>query len=191
MKQIKFFYGLSGTFKTTTILSESQHCNNPDIVWSMIKLWKDLESDEDIKGKIEKNHLNFALLHLCILGNSLKSSNKDEVMVFSERGVSDPLFYYGGGKQLPWFNKLIQEETELCGDLEIEKILLIQKDEKFIEEVVLNEPHRRAIFSNVNEYLKKQDEYIRFTMDYNLITKEIEIINAKEYIKSLGIEFKI
>ena len=188
-KRIKFYYGLSGTFKTVTIKSESTP--ESSVAWSMIKLWKDLE-DGVFSGYTEKNHLNFALLHLCVLGNEIKSQeNKEEVTIFSERGVSDPLFYYGNGRQDPtWFNEIIQKEVELCENYEIEKVLLIQKDKKFIDEVVLREPHRRAIFPNVTEYLKKQEEYIRFTERYNLITKKIEITNAEDYIKSLGMEFK-
>ena len=188
-KKIKFYYGLSGTFKTVTIMSEK--APESPVAWSMIKLWKDLESGV-FSGYTEKNHLNFALLHLCVLGNELKSQeSKDEVAIFSERGVSDPLFYYGNGREdEPWFKEIIQKEIELCGDYEIEKVLLIQKDEKFIDEVVLKEPHRRAIFPNVSEYLKKQKEYVRFTEKYNLITKKIEITSAEDYIKSLGMEFK-
>ena len=40
---VKFYYGLSGTFKTTTILSEKKLANDTLVVWSMIKRWKDLE----------------------------------------------------------------------------------------------------------------------------------------------------
>lgn len=192
MKKIKFYYGLSGTFKTATIKAETTYrCLNPPVVWSMIKLWKDLECGV-FSGHIEKNHLNFALLHLCCLGNELKSQEgKDAVTIFSERGVSDPLFYYGDGKYEDWYEAVIEKEIELCGDYDVEKVLLIQEDEKFIEEVVLKEPHRRAIFPSVSEYLKKQEEYVRFTEKYNLITKKVEIKNAEDYIKSLGMEFKI
>lgn len=190
MKKIKFFYGLSGTFKTATITAEKENYLNPPVVWSMIKLWKDLENGV-FYGKIEPNHLNFALLHMCCLGKELKSQEgKEDAVILSERGVSDPLFYYRNGEEENWFDNVVKKEIELCRNYEIEKVLLIQKDEKFIDEVVLKEPHRRAIFPSVSEYLKKQEEYIRFTEKYNSITKKIEITNAEDYIKSLGMEFK-
>lgn len=193
MNKIKFFYGLSGTFKTVTINSEKKLQPISPVVWSMIKHWKDLESGLFLDD-VEKNHLNFALLHLCILGNELKSQEgKDGVTIFSERGVSDPLFYYEklDNKKIV---SIVEYEKELCNtylpNCEIEKILLIQEDKKFIEDIVLKEPHRKSIFPDVESYIKRQNEYVDFTRKYNNITKVIKIDNAKEYLESLGLTFK-
>lgn len=184
MRKIKFFYGLSGTFKTATISSIS-HPNSP-IVWSMIKLWKDLESGI-FDGKTEKNHLNFAILHLCNLENIIKSGGNETI--YSERGVSDPLFYYMNGRDFDWFEDAVYKERDLCEGLEIEKTLLIQKDVDFIENTILKEPHRKAIFPSAIEYMEQQERYIKFTKKYNKIDNIIEINNAKDYITSLGKTF--
>ena len=88
-----FYYGMSGTFKTSTIQNKNK-LNLYPVVWSMIKLWKDLEVGE-FKGDIIPNHLNFALLHLCNLGNILKlEETKSSSTILVERGVTDSLFYY-------------------------------------------------------------------------------------------------
>ena len=187
-----FYYGMSGTFKTSTIQNKNK-LNLYPVVWSMIKLWKDLEVGE-FKGDIIPNHLNFALLHLCNLSNILKlEETKSSSTILVERGVTDPLFYYG---QLSdeRISEIEKREEDLCNsylpNCAIEKILLIQEDVEFIEKVILNEPHRRAIFPDVDSYMKKQEEYINFTRKYNNITKTIKIENAKEYLGSLGITFK-
>ena len=85
---IKFFYGLSGTFKGTMIKT----LITPDtaVVWSMIKTWKRLETGI-YSGMIERNDLNYALLHLCILEHTLKTTDKNNILV--ERGVSDMSYY--------------------------------------------------------------------------------------------------
>lgn len=192
MNKIKFFYGLSGTFKTVSITAEPVYqCLNPPVVWSMIKLWKDLDSTI-FSGKVEQNHLNFALLHLCCLENQLKNvRNKRAATVFSERGVSDPLFYYGDGYSEEWFGGVMEKERELCEGFEVEKVLLVQKDENFIRNVILKEPHRNAVFPSVSDYLEKQEKYVSFTEKYNAITEKIEIGDSRKYIESLGLTFKI
>ena len=182
---------MSGTFKTSTIQSKNK-LNLYPVVWSMIKLWKDLEVGE-FKGYIIPNHLNFALLHLCNLSNILKlEETKSSSTILVERGVTDPLFYYGQLND-ERIREIVKKEEDLCNsylsNCAIEKILLIQEDVEFIEKVILNEPHRRAIFPDVDSYMKKQEEYINFTRKYNNITKTIKIENAKEYLGSLGITF--
>ena len=125
---IKFFYGLSGTFKGTTIKFLID--NNPDtaVVWSMIKSWKKLETGI-YSGMIEKNDLNYALLHLCNLEHTLKTTDKKDILV--ERGVSDMSFYrlsaYRNMSESiddSWIRKSVEEELRQCIDHKIYKILL-------------------------------------------------------------------
>lgn len=195
MKQIKFYYGLSGTFKTSTILNEKSRFVDYEspVVWSMIKQWKDLENNE-FAGLVESNHLNFALLHLCNLGNIIKSSNNEDIILV-ERGVTDPLYYWTAeditSVDEKWVNTIVEKEYELCDgeNSRVEKILLIQKDADFIDKVILAEPHRREIFPNVESYLKKQEDYVTFTKKYNKITQTIIIDSAEDYLNSLGITF--
>ena len=154
----------------------------------MIKLWKDLESNE-FQDKTSINHLNFALLHLCNLSNIVKNE-KDLVLV--ERGVTDPIYYWKMKNETSdeWIREVVDKEMMLCGDNEVKKILLVQNDRKFIEEVVLKEPHRRQIFSCVDEYLRDQDKYIEYTRKYNDIKEIITINNAEGYLNLLGVEIK-
>lgn len=194
-KTIKFFYGMSGTFKTTLINTEVQNHSrytSPYVVWSMIKQWKDLETSV-FSGLVEKNHLNFALLHLCNLGNAIKSSENDGLSILVERGVSDPLFYYLQEDEMNynnWIKTVIDKELDLCNGFNIEKTLLVQRDSDFIENVILKEPHRKAIFPSVENYLTAQEKYIEFTEKFNEITEKIEINNAESFLNSLGITFK-
>ena len=70
------------------------------------------------------------------------------------------------------------------------KILLIQRDVDFIDNVVLKEKTRAERFPRgVEDYLKAQDLYIDFTKKFNKIDEIIEITNAKNYLKKLGIDY--
>lgn len=190
---IKFFYGLSGTFKGTTIKSLID--NNPDtaVVWSMIKSWKKLETGI-YSGMIERNDLNYALLHLCILEHTLKTTDKSNLLI--ERGVSDMSYYrkkmyenIDPSASDEWIQKSVEEELELCQG-PVYKILLIQNDREFIDKVILSEPTRREVFPNgLDDYLRNQENYIKFTEKYNSIDEVITINNAKSYLESLGIKY--
>ena len=87
---IKFYYGLSGTFKSTTIESERKKLEDCSVIKSMIKSWKDLETGI-YSGMITRNDLNYALLHLCILEHELKYNSHKNTLV--ERGVTDMAYY--------------------------------------------------------------------------------------------------
>ena len=188
---IEFFYGLSGTFKGTTINS----LITPDtaVVWSMIKPWKRLETGI-YSGMIERNDLNYALLHLCILEHTLKTTDKKNILV--ERGVSDMSYYrmrmyenIDPNASDNWIQKAVEEELRICQD-PVHKILLVQNDKDFIENVILSEPTRREVFPNgLDDYLMNQESYIKFTERYNSIDEVITINNAKSYLESLGIEY--
>lgn len=190
---IKFFYGLSGTFKSATI---ETLFNSPDTVavWSMIKYWKKLETSI-FSGQISYNDLNYALLHLSILEHTLKTTDKKNILV--ERGVSDMSYYrmkayeaLGESIDDSWIYKSVEEELRICRDQSVHKILLIQNDKDFIRDIILSEPTRAEKFPSLNDYLKSQDDYIKFTEKYNNISKVITINDAKSYIESLGLEFE-
>jgi hypothetical protein len=191
---IKIYYGLSGTFKGTTIKYILN--NNPDVavIWSMIKPWKRLETGI-YNGMITYNDLNYALSHLTLLEYVLSTTDKKDILV--ERGVSDMTFYrmlayerMGETIDDSWIRKSVEEELRICGDQSVHKTLLIQKDEDFIRDVILSEPTRAEKFPNgLSDYLRSQDEYIKFTEKYNSISEVITINNAKSYLENLGIEY--
>lgn len=187
---IKIFYGLSGTFKSTTI--KSLQNKDTAIVWSMIKYWKRLETGI-YNGMIEYNDLNYAIQHLTLLEYMLSETDKKDIIV--ERGITDMLFYrmkaLGETVDDSWICKSVEEELRLCGDHGVQKILLVQNDRDFIRDVILSEPTRAEKFPNgLSDYLKSQDEYIKHTETYNNISDVVVINNAKSYIESLGLEFK-
>ena len=191
---IKIFYGLSGTFKGTTIKSILNDNQNIAVVWSMIKTWKRLETGI-YSGLIERNDLNYALLHLCNLEHILKTTDKENILV--ERGVSDMSYYrmcaYNSmdlNVSDKWICEAIGEELRICQGQAVHKILLVQNDREFIENVVLSEKTRREVFPNgLTDYLKNQEAYITFTEQYNKIDEVITINNARSYLESLGIEY--
>ena len=192
---IKFFYGLSGTFKSATI---ETLLNSPDTVavWSMIKYWKKLETGI-FSGQISYNDLNYALLHLSILEHTLKTTDKKNILV--ERGVSDMSYYrmkayeaLGESIDDSWIYKSVEEELRICRDQSVHKILLIQNDKDFIRDVILSEPTRAEKFPDgLDDYLRNQELYVEFTEKYNNISEVITINDAKSYIESLGLEFKL
>lgn len=188
---IKFYYGMSGTFKSTTIDSESKGFENPTIIRSMIKPWKRIEENL-FPGLIEKNNIIFATLHLCNLESQVSNLDVDHLTLI-ERGVTDMLFYQSQEcnsivQNDGWIKKAVEYELGLVENdaNSPEKILLIQKDRDFIENKILSEPTRREIFPDVDSYLKAQDDYVKFTGKYNKLTDIIIINDANVYLNSLN-----
>ena len=192
-RSVKFYYGLSGTFKGTTIKSLLKP--GDDVLWSGIKRWKSWEKLLD--GRLESNNLNLALLHLSRLSDKEFNLALDDRDLYVERGVSDMLFYWLQNSSalnseiiIPG---LIEEELKISktvsgGQEEPEKILLVQRDYDFIEHVVFSEPTRRNCFpGGIRDYIDAQDRYVKFTKTYNKISNVIYIDNAKEYLSSIGV----
>ena len=196
-RSIRFYYGLSGTFKTTTI--KTKLGTGDDVLWSGIKRWKIWEKDV-LMGKNNPSDLNFALLHLSRLSDLEFNIAKDDSTLFIERGVSDMLFYWlrnnPACKEETIITNLIEEELRVSkksagGDREPEKILLVQRDYDFVRDVVFKEPSRSKCFpGGIEEYIDTQNQYIDFTKKYNKITSIVEINNAKEYLRSLGVNWE-
>lgn len=198
---VKFFYGISGTMKTTTLNAAASTTYLPPFVMrSGIKLWKDLESGT-FSGKTEINDLNYALLHLCRLSDSFNycyGEGIDNLLV--ERGITDMLYYKSKktGLENEFIWKAVEEENKILTlpensgiDLEVERELLIMKDEDFIKENLLSSQYRSKYvqFKDLEDYLSKQQEYVDFTQKYNHITKVRYIDSAPDYIKQLGLKF--
>ena len=191
---IRFYYGLSGTFKGTTIKAELEKRNDCKVVWSMIKSWKNLETGI-YSGMIDRNDLNYALLHLCILEHTIKNMAENS-QILVERGVTDMAYYrtlmYDRflDSDDTWIKNSVAQELSICKERP-EKILLIQNDYDFIKNEVLKEPTRKEVFpGGLDDYLKNQEMYIEFTKKYNDITDTIVINNAKEYIEKLGLKYE-
>ena len=190
---IKFYYGMSGAFKATTITAENKRSgNNASVVWSMIKPWKSYESGV-FKNLTAPDHLNFAMLHLCNLESILRETTRQNILV--ERGVTDAIFYWlrnnpSAENECGWIIRAVEEELELCKGREVNKTLLVMKDRDFIENTILSEPSRAAVFPlGVNSYLEDQEKYIEFTKRYNSISNTVEITYARDYFLSLGLMY--
>jgi len=190
---ITFYYGMSGAFKATTIKKKLEKDESLKVLWSKIKSWKNLENTL-FNGLIEYNDLNYALLHLTMLEDKMDELDDKSSGLLVERGVTDMIFYKTRDLKVVndmWVDFITNYEESLCKE-KPKKILLIQNDTKFIENVILNEPSRREKFSSVEDYIKNQKSYIDFTKRHNDITEIIEITDAKDYItNTLGMEFNI
>ena len=211
---INIYYGMSGTFKATTIKSEITKWQNDhkpkknnttylldksvDVMWSSIKPWKHYE---DILGQ-KQDDLNYANLHLCRLQDYVYDENKHSVnYLLVERGVTDMLYYYYKNNKSvtpdeSWIKSIVREEDFICDQNHLyspNKILLVQKDIDFIKEVILKEPTRAKEFpGGVQDYLDNQEHYIEFTRSHNNITSEIVIKDAEKYIEQdLGLVYNL
>lgn len=188
----KIYYGMCGTFKATTIKKELLSAANCVPVWSMIKPWKKYETTI-FNGKVERNNLNFAILHLCMLESCISSNSNFLV----ERGITDMAFYQSKLVSYPddeWIKNAVKAESDVIYrrlGSEAQKILLIQNDPEFISRVVLKEKTRAEMFpGGVDDYLKAQEDYIEFTKKYNIISDIVIIDSAKDYIQNtLGLEY--
>jgi hypothetical protein len=135
--------------------------------------------------------LNYALLHLTRLQDYVYG-DYDFII---ERGVTDPLYYeYQKQPELitpSIISSAVEKESEILCRNKIHKTLMIMLDEKFIAEKVLSEKTRADCFQGVEEYLKKQENYVDFTRTYNHIDEEIKINDAKDYLMHLGVEYNV
>jgi hypothetical protein len=135
--------------------------------------------------------LNYALLHLTRLQDYVYG-DYDFII---ERGVTDPLYYeYQKQPELitpSIISSAVEKESEILCKNKIHKTLMIMLDEKFIAEKVLSEKTRADCFQGVEEYLKKQENYVEFTRTYNHIDEEIKINDAKDYLMRLGVEYNV
>lgn len=191
--KVKFYYGLSGCLKGTTIQVQEAGAS---VMNSSIKLWKYYQSGL-FQGLLEDNDLVYGILHLTRLKEFLDREKGGSLVV--ERGISDCLFYRTHNDEYCRFHedsglitRAVGEELSLIPpEYDLEKILLVQKDYSFIRDVVLKDPYRNKTFhGDLRVYVELQEKYVDWTMTYNKIDKVIEIDNAKTYIEDvLGIDY--
>lgn len=195
MNKCTILYGLSGTLKMSTL--------NSYLYKNDFKLYSDTKSFFDIDEKYfnwssRPNDCHLAIHRLL----SLKLIPRDGRDVAIERGVTDNLFCVPNRKLngLESYDKmniegLVNLETELLSDFDVNKVLLVMKDEEFITNIVLDGPdgkHRKAIYPDLNTYMSKQNEYIEFTKKWNNIDSTVVIYNAKGYIETtLKLEYSL
>ena len=195
---------MSGAFKGITLTAEDIASEGCIIkVRSMIKPWKDIMGRIFNNTKIE-DHRDYTLLHLCVLEHRVEDAKvwrpgKEDCIerdINIERGVTDSLYYWTRGKIYgreteEEIASAVEEELRIVSGFgDIKKILLVNKDEDFIRDVVLKEPHRAQVFpGGVKEYLSEQDKYVSFTGRWNKIDDVREIENARDYIESLGFKY--
>ena len=197
MERVKIFYGMSGALKSSTIdsLDEKMNYSMP-IMRSSIKVWKKYQTGISVfREQTIPNDLNFGILHLIKLEEFLRDNVYYEKAII-ERGITDHLFYHiskGNDILEGQIKEVVNEELELFNRdcIEVEKILLVQEDRDFVRDVVLSNKYRSSCFSDVDDYMKQQDLYVKFTQEHNDIFEVIKIKNAKDYIENnLGMEFK-
>lgn len=186
------YFGISGTFKGTTIKSRLKNENRSLAMYTDIKKWKSYEK----RFGLPISNLNYAALHLIRLKNYIKDIPQLDIdTLLVERGVSDMIFYQemSGSVDKELINDLLNEERTILGqDLDYKPncILLIQEDTYFIKNIILKEKTRSDCFpGGVDEYLRNQEDYVNFTKKYNNISKVIEIKDAEKYITDLGLTF--
>lgn len=192
---VKIYYGMCGTFKATTIKKELKSMLDCTPIWSMIKPWKEFETTI-FKGMVDRNNLNFAILHLCMLESNLKSDLYSKHYLI-ERGISDMDFYQSKlitTDNDDWIKNSVKAESDIIlrrTGITAQKILMIQNDPDFISRVVLKEKSRAEMFpGGVDDFLKAQEDYIEFTKKYNVISDTVVINDAKSYIQdTLGLEY--
>lgn len=201
---IEFFYGLSGTLKITTInsrLSDPKLNTNWSVMWSGIKQWKELENGI-FSGKVEVNDLNYAINHLSRLEDFIGECwTWQKEYLFVERGVTDMLFYKSQKTALEdgFIKDVVSYENGLTiynsdydldgGVFNVKKTLLVMEDKDFIIKSINSHPSRQ-VFKDVDDYLAKQKEYVDFTKKYNNIDETITITSARDYLTSIGIDYR-
>lgn len=187
MNYCTIYYGMSGSLKLATITSNHKYDFK---VYSDTKPFYDMDRDY-FNWSSRPNDAHLAIHRLLTL--SLDGYLPSDKNIAIERGVTDNVFCIPNRK-IEGLSKysdidilgLVKLERNIisskCPEIEIRKILLVMKDSEFILSHVINEPHRRSLYPNLNEYYSKQDEYVEFTTKYNTINKTIIINDAKDYI---------
>lgn len=181
------YYGMCGAFKYTTIINKHPEGYH---IFSEVKSFKDL-GEKFFNEKVLYNDLTLATIRLERLRCFPIKENND---ISIERGVTDYLHCYLTREKTNNLSPelimgVVDEENRILqekGFDEINKTLLIMKDESFIEKVILKEPHRLKTYLNLDYYLSCQEDYVKFTKKYNDIAEVIEITDAIEYLNNLN-----
>lgn len=173
---------MSGTLKYTKLKSEASP--RDWIILSNIK--PHLQLSLELLGKPPLD-TDFALERLLQYKSIPWTSLEGNVLV--ERGVSDFLESWTSQEE----NKNLRESSEFIKpwlelefkDKPVTRELLVMLDRGFIQEKVLAEPSRSRRFPDVDTYLSRQSEYVKFTEKWNKIDSVIEIRDAEKFIREL------
>lgn len=191
---ITIYYGMSGALKATTIENAPRHKND-------LKIWSDIKPYWNYRKTLFPSELpgtdgDFIIQRLLQIQDMKRLSKSGSLCIYNwviERGVSDMIKCMIDNGTFDENNQeyiyhIINEEYNLLDELGFgkpQKILLVMLDKNFIQDKVLNEPNRKRYYPDLETYLKKQEEYVNFTKQYNDISEVIEIRDAYNYIDNL------
>lgn len=181
---------MSGTLKLSSILS--LHSEDFKVLSDNKDFFKYDEEYFNWSSRVNDCHL---AIHRLLMLKADGYLPKDEDIAI-ERGVTDMVFHVPFRK-IEGLRSFYDMDIEGLVKLELDtiksksgcesvnKILMIMKDEEFIKSKVISDRFRRAVYPDVETYLKCQEEYIDFTKKWNCINWTIEIKNAKDYIENV------
>lgn len=191
---ITIYYGMSGALKATTIENAPRHKDD-------LKIWSDIKPYWNYRKTLFPSELpgtdgDFIIQRLLQIQDMKRLSKSGNLCIYNwviERGVSDMIKCMIDNGTFDENNQeyiyhIINEEYNLLDELGFgkpQKILLVMLDKNFIQDKVLNEPNRKRYYPDLETYLKKQEEYVNFTKQYNDISEVIEIRDAYNYIDNL------
>lgn len=191
---ITIYYGMSGALKATTIENAPRHKDD-------LKIWSDIKPYWNYRKTLFPSELpgtdgDFIIQRLLQIQDMKRLSKSGSLCIYNwviERGVSDMIKCMIDNGTFDESNQeyiyhIINEEYNLLDELGFgkpQKILLVMLDKNFIQDKVLNEPNRKRYYPDLETYLKKQEEYVNFTKQYNDISEVIEIRDAFNYIDNL------
>ena len=191
---ITIYYGMSGALKATTIENAPRHKDD-------LKIWSDIKPYWNYRKTLFPSELpgtdgDFIIQRLLQIQDMKRLSKSGNLCIYNwviERGVSDMIkCMIDNGtfdeNNQEYIYRIINEEYNLLDELGFgkpQKILLVMLDKDFILDKVLNEPNRKRYYPDLETYLRKQEEYVNFTKQYNDISEVIEIRDAYNYIDNL------
>ena len=192
---ITIYYGMSGALKETTIKNAPRHEKE-------LKIWSDIKPYWNYRKTLfplelpgtDGDFIIQRLLQIQNLKSLVESGEIESKGWVLERGVTDMIKCMIDNKTFKEnytdedVYRIVNEEYNLLDNLGFgkpTKVLLVMLDKDFIQDKVLNEPNRKRYYPDMETYLKRQEEYVKFTKQYNDIDEVIEIRDAYQYIDNL------
>jgi len=177
---VRIYYGISGTLKMTTI----ERFEGVKIL-SANKPYKRIS--QELLGT-SPNDLELGVFRLVQLENLRKLNPETDYHV--ERGITDFLEFWTsrpGNEGLRESGEFIEPWVKLESKLlpGAKKILLRMEDQDFISSKVLQDPYRRQVLPDLDTYLKRQEDYVKFTKTWNRFDQEIIIKDANQYLMNI------
>jgi len=177
---VRIYYGISGTLKMTTI----ERFKGVKIL-SANKPYKRIS--QELLGT-SPNDLELGVFRLVQLENLGRLDPETDYHV--ERGITDFLEFWTsrpGNEELRESWEFIEPWVKLESKLlpGAKKILLRMEDQDFISSKVLQDPYRRQVLPDLDTYLKRQEDYVKFTKTWNRFDQEIIIKDANQYLMNI------